>query len=376
MIPPSPARDARRSRHRLALCAAAALVVLASHVATAAPPITVQGWTDKLRGQRARIHSLSVEFETKWDFSPALIESRIVSGGDPEVRQKASFAFSGQKQFCELESERYRSRGGRRTNYRTTIYDGRESRKRENKTLTIQTPKSAYASLNAYTSLLKWPITDNEILESHELKEGNPFLPGLLEHGQWVVLPGTERVGAADCAIIADRAGIYKIWVDPRLDYAMVRFLQRNPEPNCASWENTYSDFVKLPGPVYLPQTIDIVETFLDTKSRQPAGTAKGHLTAKQIHINDVPDSLFKLEPLPGETVADMINGRVYTYTVGTDQTLDENIERARPIQDYLEGARRRRIILGVQAVLGLALIAGLISWKLRRRTRGEATAP
>jgi len=321
-----------------------------------------------VQSQRAAIKSLLVSYrvDVSWD-------KQVEQAGrlaNTSIGCVCTFAFCGEKRYVRLRETVLDGQGVKQTRAYLVVYNGVDCRKREERTLVIQEAKSAYAELNHYTNALLWPMTEAE-LEDCRAKPGKVhFLPYFLEASHWRVLPKTEVVRGVDCLVLEEAHGLRRLWLDRNHAYALLRYECENPFQGVAKLTSDYHDLVEVLPDLYLPKRIETVQHLVDFDTGRPIGIWKSLLTVSELRVNDVPESLFSVEPEPGELVIDNIKGLVYRNAPITGSTLNESIERARLEVARVQAARRFRVFLVVIACFTIAGALGAVL--ARRRAKGK----
>jgi hypothetical protein len=152
------------------------------------------------------------------------------------------------------------------------------------------------------------------------------------------VQPATEWVEGVRCVVVKnpDRE---KIWLDPKLGYALRKRDILDPESKRLRWRWLSRGFVEVETGVWLPK-----ECWQEVcgPSAAPAPYAGKPLlryvyTVTKLNINNVPDSLFEMRIEPGLTVLDATilppkdgQNQVISYIMPADQKqLDHTIQDA-----------------------------------------------
>lgn len=327
--------------------------------------ITVDQYIQLLQEQRDAVRSLLVSYDTSAEYDPRVEQSGRLSG--LMLTQSDILAFSGEKRFAKVVSKGRDSNNLAIVAERTTVFTGIECRRREHKTFVIQSDKSAYSEINLYTNSLLWPISDME----RESCSGDPatvhFLPYFLMGGGWIVSRDSNATTSDQTVRLENADASRSLWLDPNLGYALVRYIHKNPIPGESQWEFIYSQHKEVLQGVYLPYEILIRHDITDLKSKALLGSITSLLKVTQLTVNNVPDSMFVLEPQPGETVVDRINRTIYKYNPPGANTLDRATEEASAfVERQPKTNRLLRYLIPVN--VAAAIIAVGVWWIRRRR--------
>ena len=332
--------------------------------------LTPRKVADEIESARARANPLLVKFRIDYDSDESLLSA--ARGSIRPVWAEATLALDSPKQHCTTHSLSILDEAAQETEM-TAVFTGDRSLIRQEKQLQIQSEKSAFCSMNAYTSLLLWPITENELRSARELGAKAPFLPAMLRDGDWEVKEGLEEQGGVQCLTLATRDGKNQLWLDTRKSHALIRYLVIRPFPGCSRIDTRYYENVHVAEGLYLPRRIVSVRTVVDTKDLE-LGQRTNTLSVTEIRVGALPSGLFELRPKVGETVVDQVSKQVYQYYPTDDRSLDRSIDMARPAISLEETWRSRSIWLCAIASLG-ALFVGYGSAKLFGRLKNKSVS-
>ncbi|MFV0443213.1 MAG: hypothetical protein ACK5Q5_06555 [Planctomycetaceae bacterium] len=290
------------------------------------PLITVEQYIRLLEEQRASIRSLLVSYETSAEYDPRIEQNGRLAG--LMLSQSDTLAFSEEKRFAKTVSSGLDVANVRIATDRTTVFTGSECRRRENKTFVIQAAKSGYSEINLYTNVLLWPTSEAELASC----SGDPakvhFLPFFLKGGSWIVSSAENSTGAASVRLTNDDDS-RSLWLDPARNYAILRYVHKNPIPGESQWECIYSKHAEVIPGAHLPYEIEIRRHVTDLKTDASLGMISSRMKVTSLAANNVPDSLFVLEPQPGETVVDRIHRTIYKHNLQDSKTLERASEEA-----------------------------------------------
>src|SRR5258707_4559697 len=286
------------------------VALLFSSTGTPDPAFTVGEYKQLIIDQRAQIHSMggAYVFETVPD---ALAQAAGAMRGQVAMR-KNTFAWSGEKRMKTEDSiyvgENHKPFSGESVN----VYDGKEFRSRKrSRRFHIQKPKSAYSELNNYLSGLKWPFTEAELTNCKTNPPESDFLPYFLEAKNWRVRPQREVVNEVMCVVLEQAGNGRRLWLDPQRGYCLVRLVHDRPASGHKQWINEYFNFRQIIPGIYLPMKI-VGKNILEDVNGKNIGSLTTTLTVTDLHVNDVLDGVFVLEPKAGDTVRDSIRGKTY----------------------------------------------------------------
>ncbi len=329
--------------------------------------LTPERLADIIEQQRSRADPFFVSFRMEVEDDEALLDAE-----KDKLRMiwtENTVAFDGPKQYCK--THRLTVRGDARIELqRTAVYTGERSLIRVNKDLHIQAEKSAYCSLNAYTSGLLWPVTEDELRLARELGGQSAYLPEMLLGGDWVVQEETEVKGGVPCRMIATRDGNRSLWLDPKRNYALMRYQTIRPFAGYSRIDTWYTDHVRVAEGLYLPRRVESVSTRVDPQGRE-LGQRRNLLTVSEIKVGPLSEELFDLRPKVNETIIDLVKKELYTYYPSDDRALDHSIEAARRFI-HLDDSRSKRSLWLAALGSAAALVAGFgFARLLSRRGRG-----
>lgn len=330
-------------------------------------PQTVEDVVNLIEGQRARIHSLKVSYHSDLDLDPQLRkEGRL---GGVRTHTEVTFAFSGDKRHVTSKSEGILDNGRTsKSPIGTTVFDGRECRSRfpSSKKFTIHRARSAYCEMNAYTSGLKWPITEAE----REHAEGDPehvhFLPQMLRAAGWTVGTNHEPQLGFSCICLRNPSLGRELWLGREVGYNPVKLVHQNPVEGVESWTTTYSEFQRYENNIWLPRRIRATDVWQAT-SRFSAGSHRNDVVVDSLEVNNVNGDLFILQPQPGELVINELTGEMHRFIPESDTTLEDTIATTVVTQPE---SRLRSVLLASNIGIVLGAVATWLVWTYRKRQR------
>jgi hypothetical protein len=378
-----------------------------------------------LQQQWGRVESLAVEYTLKAEAldRPEVLRRYLALAYLPE--EKVAFAFKGRKRYCRVEYDRTLPRlapdtepdydiilGGKemreqdhlRREQLIKLYGEEKAREMlraplrpglnwelgfDGDTLRRKNPGKR-ADIQVSTSLDeddRWLVQDYMTRVFHTLPDAvNPAndrrsvrLADVLSDGKFSVRPDLEEVDGAPCLILT---GPTKLWLDPKLGFAM-RKLEALVIGKDVLYDRTHNhDFVEaLPG-FWLPKTIWWERC---GPSEAPAPYRGKPLlryvySVNSLRVNDVPDSLFRLEIEPGWEVIDTTRlppkdgkPQAIHYTMPADASqLEVAIQQAMAEVKPEEAWNWLRPALGL-TVVGLSIILLGLAIKFGRRSRGTS---
>jgi hypothetical protein len=242
------------------------------------------------------------------------------------------------------------------------VYANGETRRLNQGILMIQKDKSGFSDINLYTSLLLFPLNDAQIEIARESPCREMFLPSTLLGCPWS-LSGAERVDGASCIVLTLNADGKKarLLLDPTRGYALVRADIEYGPPR-ANLHARYSQFAEAAPGMYLPKEIGVQYDYYNPKTKNIVGRGRGSLRVTKMEINNVPDSVFDLQPSKGTTIGDVDKQMVYKHVEKNEQTLEASIQSAQrnvppPWKQYW------KLYLAVNLAAALAV---LLIWKWR----------
>lgn len=348
-----------------AICFAATCAMLGNEAgAQNTATITVDEYKEFILQQRAKIESMSVSYELEITSDPQ-VETRGRLAG-LTLKQKDTVAFLGDKRFRSTISTGFGSGKTPVATERTAVFDGEDCRLREAKTFKIQKEKSGYTELNLYANGLLWPSTDAEIESCRQNPSDSLFLPYFLDKDSWSVSPTLEEVGGVLCTVIGKNDSSRTLWLDREKGYALVRYEQLNPVPGESKWTFVYSAWEEdVPG-IFFPRHIVGTHVIVEDRTSERIGELTSTLTVSALQANDVSESLFTMDPQPGELVIDSVNRTITHFNPHDDDTLERSIATAsgQMLQND-RGAGRFALVFGVCLVPILVAV-----WLGRRYAR------
>jgi hypothetical protein len=309
--------------------------------------------------QREAIKSLKVSYTIVITHDPGVEAAGRLAG--VMVHQDTVFAFSGIKRYCETKGRGFDTNRHPIVVERTAVYDGTDSRRRESKLLNIQKPKSAYTDLNSFTNALLWPITDAERQSCTTDPSQAHFLPYFLDDSTWTVEPDRQNMSGASCVVLTKKDGSRLLWVDPKRNWAVIRYEHASPSAGVKRWIYEYFDFEEMPRGYFLPRHLQVTHELLDFSSGKEIGNLIADLSVHELQINNVPDEQFVLEPVPGELVVNDTNRSMYRFNPTDDQTLDRSVQQSRSA--IATGASYSRLAR-TMVIANVAMLTVFIIWR------------
>jgi len=355
-------------------------LILAVAVALTAPPpppsFDAASYYRLIVEQRGKIKSMQGTFETETR-PDALAEQSGAMRGQMK-RTKISFAWAGEKRLRTEDFDWVGENSRVNKDKSENLYDGKQFRRRENQSFQIQNEKSAYSELNAYLSGLKWPITAGELAEVREKGADSHFLPHFLRATNWSVRPTAEAIDGTSCVVLEQAEKGRRLWLDPARGYCMLRLEYERPTAGHTIWVNQYRNFKEVVPGFFLPMEITGTNVYAPG-TKGPQGTLTTTLKVLDLQVNQVPDSIFVLEPKIGDYITDLTTNQIYKYAPPDDRTLEASAEQALLNTGFGErrAVWRRFLYLALAAAAGAGAIyvtARLTAW-YRNRSRTNALA-
>jgi hypothetical protein len=200
-------------------------------------------------------------------------------------------------------------------------------------------------------------------------------LPDALGPGGYEVRPDAEEVDGSTCVVVA-RPGHATIWLDPKINYSVRKCELFDPESGALQERRQNREFVEVEPGIWLPRVCwrDECGPPLAPEPYRGKPLLRHVYEVKKVVVNDVPDSLFRLEIDPGVRVVDATQApakdgkpKLVTYEMPADAAaLDETIRRAVKqadgVRDRQEaGPRQMTWIVAANAAL-LAIIGAVLA--------------
>jgi len=335
-------------------------------------PETVSDVIEIIHEQRAKLFAMRVKYFSETKLDEVLIKQGRLGG--VRTRADVEFAFSGDRRHVTKESSGLLNNGSpTRDPVSTTVFSGGECRYRQGKMLTILMERSANCEMNAYTSAMRWPITEAEIENSATSADVTHFLPQMLSAQDWILLDSEEQVNGESCITLTnDRLG-RRLSLAANKGFALVHFFHKDPVEEIDYWKSDFFEFELCKGGIWLPKRIVGVNAYKATPTLS-GGKAVTTLLVEELDVNeDVDDALFVLEPRPGELVKDEKKGTIARFIPVSDGSLDNSIAEAKSRQTSSpvpDGNRPVYLFLG--AAIGIGIICA-IQWITQgRRTTAK----
>lgn len=302
-------------------------LLLVEHAAADTQRITPAEYKSHIERQRQSVESMLVSFESHLEFDEETLAAGRLAGRTHDM--KVTVAFARGKGYAQRQWTGYFSDNQRYEDEMVSVFTGTDNRIRTGKKLQVQADKSAYSELNTYLSGLLWPRTEAELEECRANPGESHYLPYFLEAPGWEVQEREETIRGVSCVVLARADGRQTLWLDPRRGYAMIRYEHLNPFENTVKWTVDYDDFREVLPDFFLPWSNVGTHDMIDAKTKEPY-TLRAVLTVSQLQVNDVPESLFTLEPQEGEFVIDRVQRTSYRHRSPGDGTLLDGVEEAR----------------------------------------------
>jgi hypothetical protein len=201
------------------------------------------------------------------------------------------------------------------------VFDGKKMFKRENKILEVSSEKSYTCEQCVYLDSLLWPFTDDHVLQLEKQPSESLLLPYLLAPKKdW-------EVSEVDSLVrMHNNTKGRTLVFDPAKNMAMLSFsLSKDATPSGFGRSKTVlSDYRDVNG-VWLPFKIEAKSEVNKFQSKEIGGEISTVISVSDLKINeDVPDSIFHLAQLPGETTFDRVGGFVSSPTpMATEESIE-----------------------------------------------------
>lgn len=206
-----------------------------------------------------------------------------------------------------------------------------------------------------------------DALKSNNSGEGER-LPDALEQDGYEIQEKEEQVYGASC-IVVSRPGRDKLWLDPRLGYALRQRELYDAESGILRERMQNQNYIEAKPGIWLPQMC--IRDECGYQQAPPAYRGKPLIryvyTVKRLGVNNVPDELFILKIKPGTVVADQtvrtedgLSDYPVVYVMPADarrldQVVQESLAREK---EWNSGGRRNYVVLSVMAGLLVLLLA------------------
>ncbi len=301
-----------------------------SALAAGAPPanIGVDEYKQLVVKQRAAIQSMRISYQTALTYDSALVEPGLIKG--ITLNSKATVAFKGAKCYSQFSSNGISVEGRPSKENATSVFTGTENRCREGSTLQIRPERSSLSELDAYRNAMLWPVSGSDLTWCQSNPTETYFLPYFLDAATWQVLPDRQKRGKVACIVMKKTDGSRELWLDPARGHCLIYYRQDRPWDGTLRCTTDYEDHREvLPG-VYWPRRIVSTHERSDPRTGKFLGKTQNVLELLGLEINNVPDSLFTLNPRPGEWVTDSVRRVSHRYYPSNDATLIDVVEEAR----------------------------------------------
>ncbi len=275
-------------------------------------------------------------------------------------KSSVDFAWSGEKRYLK-SNDQLRTESGKPLQVsQINVFDGAECRRREQRSFLIQKEKRSELAADQLMSALLWPIGDDQIKHAKANPEKTKAMPYCFQTPGWEVGDLPVAIDGVPCIVVENRKGSRKYFFAPSLGYCLLRAEFDEPSARMKRFVIEYKDIKEVARGFYLPTAITILDDRCDEQGK-PTGRLTLRLVARDIQINNVPDSVFVLKPKTGDRVVDNIKGTVYTFADPEDNKLEPPASAAEASTFWLT------FLTGI--TIGLATIFVLIWW-LRKKPR------
>ncbi|MGI0135319.1 MAG: hypothetical protein ACREBW_10225 [Candidatus Micrarchaeaceae archaeon] len=348
-----------------------ALLVLPNKVPAKDANVTINELAAIITAQRTAVRSMQGSFVAQTS-ADSLAKASNLTKGLVET-SSIDFAWSKEKRYIKSNDQMPSGRAGELLRVSAAnVFDGREFRRREQKTFLIQKEKSSVAEGNQFMNGLFWPIADDRIKAAIQDPEKKMSIPYCFRASGWEVGNSHAAIDGVPCIVVEKRKLGRRYFFAPSRGYCLVRAEFDRPKSETKHEVFEYKDIKEVSRGFYLPMEITEIADICDEQ-----GNATGKLTtrlvARNIQINNVPESVFVLKARAGDRVIDNIRGLTYHYVPPDDNTLDASAKIAAR-QSAFSSHRRKAaryyglIFLGGIAI-GLGAVFGRRWWSRKKRT-------
>jgi hypothetical protein len=365
----------------------------------AAGPASPESIAERVQGAFASLKSLQVKWENK---SEALLDLPEKDAIRFALYHRDEFAIAGDKVFrhwvhyratgdpMSRDEMKYLIDGGIRKS-QSIDYENPKKPKVHNFEILRGTDEvlATTHQVNVYMECIGTPYYDGNYLDvwrRHALHEKtraggvnatHPFsLVGALRSGKYTVRSDEEVVNGTPCLVV-ELPGMDKLWLDAGRGFALV---QREWNwgvgmPVMMRFNN--SSFQQVVPGLWLPK-VTVRELLAAPKYAEHAGLVqvRNTCTVTELRVNDVPDSVFSLEPHPDGLIIDNTKLKdpapndMLVYQAGTTPEMTQmSLDAA-----VAEVAHRKHQAwyTGLIILANLALVAAivgffLVRWRLRK---------
>lgn len=212
-------------------------------------------------------------------------------------------------------------------------------------------------------------------------------LPPYLQPKSGKVVPVLEVVDGHPCHVVT--SGMTWAWIDHDCGFCIRRRVvfrkTAKDDPGCLLALVVCKDLVEVDEGLWLPKQVDhlVYTSQNEPESQRGRVTLVNKFKAGSLRVNDVPDSLFELEPPPGTQIHDLIQQKVYIMPRGIEM-LDKAIAEGRSLVEesssdaYTPPERAplpaegslRRIAVGAVVLLVIVIFLTFGIWRRTARSR------
>jgi hypothetical protein len=287
-----------------------------------------------------------------------------------DFRLTLSFAYKNQKKYSFYQQVPLANEGAHPI-YKYA-FNGQECRTHEPKRALGQIHPEQVSGLEGnaghYMDMINIPVGPN----AQKILLTPSYIPTALQMSTFYrVLPKLENVDGFDCHVVT--SGWDTFWLDDANGGCMRRRVlfrkTGEDDPGCLHYVFACKKFVEAYPGVWLPQECNRLDfgTQMDPPALRGVLAATNVVVAKQLKVNNVPDSRFEIDFPPGTQVQDLVKHKAFIVPGGIE-LLDKAMAEALPIvnnqvmaPDYLQSQFRARILWGINLVAIFALVAVVI---------------
>lgn len=352
---------------RLAFVLLVAAVGLPRSVPADDAPLTIAGYKRSILDQRARLGVILYEYASETTCDEESRAHGLLHGYG--VEEQATIAVSGKKRHATRASRSILEGGIESSQQLVSVFTGDENRRRESGTLFVQSAKADDSEISVYCSALLWPASDSELAICRERPMETAYLPYFLDEAAYRVEDARETVNGVECAVIRKLDGKRTLWIDPARGYALIRYEQLQPYPGTPRWQFDYHDLREVAPGLFLPWRIVGVTERADPKTGNPLGATSTSIVIKRMSLEPIPDSMFELEPRPGESIVDRSRGTTTEHNPPDADALDRAIAKAEREEEAMAVQNLATTYLPV--AIGAVLLAIVLFLVVRRVRAG-----
>ena len=333
------------------------------------PTLTFEQLRNGVRQYYQAIRALEVELE----------RTSEVASFDPDFgrvipRSRHRFAFKGEKRMASHSGPPQGQPDGPLTLESTVVFTGDASRQYRPASGSgiIQRAKMQTVDINPYMFALAIPVRDRD----RDLASESVYhLPYALEHAKldWRVNPKLETVDGAECHVVSESNTKQRIWIDPKIGYAM-RFRERHwPVKDTPTSQWPLGQHIALGGyrqlvdGVWLPERIETVQFASEPQILWNLVSHHSTLRVTKLAINEqVPESLFTLSFPPGTLVHDEVRNR--DYRIGeSNEELDLTVAEGR---EEVSASGSSWWLVLINVVVAVVIVVILVYLRRAKRRR------